>query len=424
MPWESISADNVVTWQLDDMEPFECARITLDLFLDCDAEVGLNYCIDSHIYPDTLCIPPSTAWSGAFLELDADCVEDSLYFKIKNVGAANMLERSEYIIVEDAVLRTMDQTDLLITDEEYQLHLEANGATFSLLVEQVPNAPGLSFPFAVVEGCGENENGEISTGFANQFALDDSDSFEDLECPVATNSFDPNDKQASPEGYGLSHYILDNTPLEYKIRFQNTGTDTAYTVIIRDTLDPLLDITTLENGVASHVYDMEINGRGVLSFIFNNIYLPDSAANQAASNGFVTFRVSPLRGLSPGTIIRNDAAIYFDYNEPVITNETFHTIAEDFIDVIITHTSHPTISNISVLVQPNPFRNASVIEVKHHTATEYLLEVFDVSGKQVRQERYDASVIIFYKKNLSPGLYFYRLTAKDGFLNTGKMIIH
>ena len=35
---------------------------------------------------------------------------------------------------------------------------------------------------------------------------------------------------------------------DYKIRFQNTGTDTAFVVIIRDTIDAGLDLTTPRTG--------------------------------------------------------------------------------------------------------------------------------------------------------------------------------
>jgi len=201
------------------------------------------------IYPDSLCLPPDPTWSGAFLDLDVSCEEDTLSFQIKNIGTQTMLEMSEYIIVEDAVLREMGQTELLEPDSLIDISLEANGSTFSLLVEQVNAAPGLSFPFAIIEGCGEDENGNVSVGFSNQFSLDDYNTYQDIICPIAVNSFDPNDKQATPKGYSASNYILNETPLEYKIRFQNTGTDTAYNVIIRDTLDELLDFTTIQKGV-------------------------------------------------------------------------------------------------------------------------------------------------------------------------------
>jgi hypothetical protein len=63
-----------------------------------------------------------------------------------------------------------------------------------------------------------------------------------------------------------------------------------------------------------------------LVFTFENILLPDSTTNFEGSLGHVYFQVKPRAGLVPGTVIENTAAIYFDFNAPIITNTTFHTI--------------------------------------------------------------------------------------------------
>lgn len=55
--------------------------------------------------------------------------------------------------------------------------------------------------------------------------------------------------------------------------------------------------------------------------------LPDSNVNEAASHGFTSFRVKQVPNLPVGTLIENSAAIYFDFNAPVITNTSWHTIA-------------------------------------------------------------------------------------------------
>ncbi|MBL8964476.1 MAG: aldehyde dehydrogenase, partial [Phycisphaerae bacterium] len=49
-------------------------------------------------------------------------------------------------------------------------------------------------------------------------------------CLPNIGAYDPNDKQAVPVGYGPEHFIRAGDPLHYQIRFQNTGTDTAFTV--------------------------------------------------------------------------------------------------------------------------------------------------------------------------------------------------
>ncbi|HPW27127.1 MAG TPA: hypothetical protein PLY31_08320, partial [Tenuifilaceae bacterium] len=53
-----------------------------------------------------------------------------------------------------------------------------------------------------------------------------------------TGSFDPNDKTArTSSGWSDTLYYIDvDTWVDYTIRFQNTGTDTAFTVVVTDTI--------------------------------------------------------------------------------------------------------------------------------------------------------------------------------------------
>lgn len=121
--------------------------------------------------------------------------------------------------------------------------------------------------------------------------------------------------------------------MRYQIRFQNTGTDTAYTVLIEDVLDEDLDGTTIRPGASSHAYDLEFKGNDTLVFRFNDILLPDSMTNEAASKGFVNFTIQANADFGLGTQIENTAAIYFDYNEPIITNTVVNTVVDSVSSV-------------------------------------------------------------------------------------------
>src|SRR6202012_185509 len=50
--------------------------------------------------------------------------------------------------------------------------------------------------------------------------------------------------------------------------------------------------------------------------------------NKPGSIGYVTFTVNPVPSVSNGTMINNNASIYFDYNAPVLTN-TASTLIQD-----------------------------------------------------------------------------------------------
>ena len=138
---------------------------------------------------------------------------------------------------------------------------------------------------------------------------------------LVTGSFDPNDKLArtSSRASAEHYYIEEDEWIDYTIRFQNTGTDTAFNVIITDTLPSTLDPASISWGAASHVHSRAVVGQGVLKFIFPNVLLPDSNVNEPLSHGFVSFRIRPRQPVLPGTIIENTANIYFDFNPPVIT---------------------------------------------------------------------------------------------------------
>src|SRR5690606_17103611 len=112
----------------------------------------------------------------------------------------------------------------------------------------------------------------------------------------------------------------DDSVLHYKIRFQNTGTYYAENVAILDTLSEHLDPATIHGVIASHDYRIDFLHNKYLVFYFDNIFLPDSFTNEAASHGYVSFFIKQRPQLPHGTVIDNSAAIYFDYNEPIITN--------------------------------------------------------------------------------------------------------
>ncbi|WP_170110539.1 T9SS type A sorting domain-containing protein [Flavilitoribacter nigricans] len=138
-------------------------------------------------------------------------------------------------------------------------------------------------------------------------------------------SFDPNDKQVDPVGYGPDYLTLfEEEELEYLIRFQNTGNDTAFNIRITDELHPLLDISSFQVVSASHRYRAEIADR-TLTFFFDDILLPDSTTNLEGSQGYVLFRINRLADLEEGAQITNQANIYFDRNEPIVTNEVINT---------------------------------------------------------------------------------------------------
>ncbi|MCB0520330.1 MAG: T9SS type A sorting domain-containing protein [Saprospiraceae bacterium] len=330
IPWSAVSG-NTYTFPLGNVGLGECGDFYVDVVVSCDAVLGQTHCSEAHIYPDANCIPLSPLWDGSDLEVTGTCDGDSVRFLIVNKGD-DMAEPAGFIVIEDDMVYLQGQTLQLEHLQSTQIAMSANGSTWRLEAAENAFNPYSKFAAAAVEGCGTNGSGTFSVGFVTQFPVDDNGATIDEDCRENIGSYDPNDKTGYPRGFCASHFIQPNTDLEYLIRFQNTGTDTAFTVVVLDTLSGLLDPASVVPGAASHSYDFELLGNGVVRFAFENIMLPDSNVNEAASHGFVKFRVSQAAGNQPDDVIRNKAAIVFDFNEPVITNEYFHTVGNNFVE--------------------------------------------------------------------------------------------
>ncbi|MFT3909214.1 MAG: hypothetical protein QM737_07270 [Ferruginibacter sp.] len=131
-------------------------------------------------------------------------------------------------------------------------------------------------------------------------------------------SWDPNDIQCM-EGAKIKLTSL-NDPLHYMIRFQNTGTDTAFNVVVVDTLSNNYDWNSFEFIGSSHPCVVKHKGNK-LEFSFPNINLAYQSINDAGSHGYIVFKVKPKNTLIMGDSLNNRAGIYFDFNLPVMTNK-------------------------------------------------------------------------------------------------------
>ncbi|MEN0006444.1 MAG: T9SS type A sorting domain-containing protein [Bacteroidota bacterium] len=234
-------------------------------------------------------------------------------------------------------------------------------------------------------------------------------------CQENIGSWDPNDKHAFPEGVGERHVIAPGTTIDYRIRFQNTGTDTAFQVAILDTLSPHIDLHSIQFGAASHPYQVGWSSERTLLFLFNNANLPDSTTNLAASMGFVTFEATVKEETPLESVIENSAAIYFDFNEPIFTNEVFHTV-----DVISNTVSAPSATPIQVY--PNPTTQAITFELDRSYPTIQVV-LYDLQGRRVHNAHFSGRSFQLAKpERLNSGSYIFQLQAGSQILGAGKLI--
>jgi uncharacterized repeat protein (TIGR01451 family) len=231
--------------------------------------------------------------------------------------------------------------------------------------------------------------------------------------PLVQASFDPNNKTVEPTG-NIGHQEL----LKYQINFQNTGNDTAFTVIIRDTISPFLDLNSFQFISASHPVTRTIKNGNVLEFRFDQILLPDSTTDEPNSHGLVQLSILPVAGLPMNTVIQNAAAIYFDYNVPVITNSTSNTIT-GFTGI----TDTPAAETLFSYVQPNPFDTEAILTIKTNETGNYYLTLTDVKGKTVSISTSNSPDIRIQRNKLNSGIYFYKVITPSGLITRGKLMV-
>jgi uncharacterized repeat protein (TIGR01451 family) len=232
---------------------------------------------------------------------------------------------------------------------------------------------------------------------------------------VVTGAYDPNDKLAKTNSSNSSTSFLigDDEWLDYTIRFQNTGTDTAFNIVITDTIAGVLDLGTFRAGASSHPYSVSIRDGNVLRFAFYNIQLPDSNVNEPRSHGFVSFRIVPHLPLLPGTEIENIANIYFDFNPPVITEPSvltaeFSTAAQERAN-----------GQEQLVLLPNPATDHLRISSE---GTMRNILIIAADGREVLRVSPNTQSSLIDVSGLSAGPYVVLSTLYDGTLQRGRFI--
>ncbi len=223
-------------------------------------------------------------------------------------------------------------------------------------------------------------------------------------------SFDPND--ITVDKVSISADSILNPPyLTYLIRFQNTGTDTAFNVYVVNEIPLELDLSSFEMLGASHPYQLRLDASTRrLIFDFPSVLLPDSTTNGPASHGFIFYRMRPPATLQPGDTIANSAAIYFDFNAPVLTNTA--------ITIIQTPTGINTLSGSSreLLLFPNPVSDMLHVKSPLLNSGRAQISVLDLSGRFLMKLQNSAreDVLTVNTAHLLPGVYMLELRSSSG----------
>ncbi len=223
-----------------------------------------------------------------------------------------------------------------------------------------------------------------------------------------TGSYDPNDISVNRSILSPLQ-VQAATPLDYTVRFENMGTDTAFTVLVRDTLPVSgLQLSALRFVASSHPFRWHLSATGVLELVFANILLPARSTNAARSQGFVRFQLRPQTDLVLGDVVANRAEIYFDFNTPVTTNTALTTVA------IPTGLVGASPNPLAASAWPNPAHGTLHLTAAPAAGDAVSFTLLDAQGRPVRTAKITGTEAAgigrtvrhaFDLTGLAPGLY-------------------
>ena len=385
------------------------------------------------------------------------CFENKYFIEVTNVGSIEA-ENIEVDVFLDEYFEFISSTEPVVSQSGQQLKVDLG---------HIPPNSTKRFRIDFLLSC-DAELGEAH--YFNASLVMENPCYEEIlssafECRENIGSYDPNDKQALINGVSNVKILPEDASLEYLVRFQNTGTDTAFTVKIEDRLVSAFDLSTFEIVSASHDYTYQIDRR-TLAVTFNNILLPDSTTNKQGSNGFMKYQIDIKEDYTKGYNFKNNADIFFDFNEPVRTNTTvnyyicknqytsiYDTICPGenaygftesgfysgelethlgcdsswYLSLIVReemapecqpNAIEPSLDNLEVVAYPNPTTgivyfsasDKSIKSAKLVSSTGQLINEYDIENNQIFIES-------------SPGIYFLDMTTHEGIKTIQKIIV-
>ena len=397
-----------------DLLPGTSSFAKLDISVDCDStQLGQVLCVEAEIVPSDTCA--LSGYQGPIIVTRAICQTDSIILEIENIGEDMQVEREYWVVEDDLILFLKNfQLDSLEKTKEV---LPATGSTYHIIAEQSPTYPLAEYSVSGIEGCAPM-GVPVSLGYLGQFDLESGAPNTSVLCEEIVGPFDPNDKKATPVGLGLNHIIDSTQILEYTIRFQNVGNDTAFDVRVRDFLDAKLDPGSIDVVSSSHPYEVILVSSDVpdfngVIFQFSDIKLVDSTTNEPGSHGYIKFRVGCQLPIELGERIENYADIYFDFNDPIRTNTVFHTIG---VPLVVSTENALMENSVKVSFGPNPVHSQLILQIDE-PANDQIEEwrIFDLHGRMLAGKAgvsSDRAVIDFSERPV--GTYFLRVTTGRG----------
>jgi uncharacterized repeat protein (TIGR01451 family) len=401
---------NKLVFSLGNVKGFETRTITYGIKLKARFLLGTSICHKALISP-ACNLYTTTNYDSTKITAKTKCIsKNKMELELKNESSYNQKIESDIYVYKDDSLSNLSTLKLNANETKVlTYHLDANTVFTSKLILN-NNDPIHPIIILHDDKCALLDSFKSKNPVLNFHRHHDSRAYEE-NCDIVRGSYDPNIKSVQPAGITSENFTSTGTELSYRIDFQNTGNDTAFRIVVTDSLSESLNIATFIPGTSSHPYSVEFDKRKV-KFIFDPIALVDSVTNEPGSHGYVTFKIKHNSNIKPKTKIENGASIYFDYNPPIITNKVFNTIYDAIL--IVRSTSGLINTNgTPIKVYPNPVTNTLNIGMSE-PVSQLSIEVIDMNGKLINkiQSPTDLNIQIS-TENLKNGIYILRCLSLD-----------
>ena len=259
--------------------------------------------------------------------------------------------------------------------------------------------------------------GDLLTDSVSISAPDDIDltNNSNTNSQIVVNSYDPNDKlESHGKNIPIDQFAEDDY-FFYTIRFQNNGTADAIDVRVEDVLNSQIDEETVRMVSSSHNYTLK-RVDNLLVWDFKNIHLPASSINPSGSIGYIQFKVRLNPGFSAGTIIPNNASIFFDTNPAIVTN----TFSTKFITLL----GVADFDANSLVLYPNPAKNTVQIGLVNTNEQINKVVFYDILGKTIKTVSTIATEnVTIDVSDLAKGVYLVEIALDNNLKLTKKLVV-
>ena len=221
-----------------------------------------------------------------------------------------------------------------------------------------------------------------------------------------------------PEGE-MPEIIAVDEVLSYVIEFQNPIPTTSYSATILMQLPEELDRSTVSRPFSSYPPDkFTLSEEGLLHWELDGINLSNAGQERSNSFGFVQFNVKLKDGLDDGTLIAAKATVLFNGMEASVTNEIIHQL--DGTTAVIDE----QFNRLNISIYPNPFNEATLLDLKGELTEHYDVSIFNLLGNEVRTYKNLAEKqLVIEKRELSIGIYLLTIHKGDQIFGSWKLAI-